>query len=322
MANHLVTRAYNRFEIKDNLSIVKRSETDRLFDETNVYRNLPEEFTLYFPRLIGSGTCNDEHFLELEYYAYPNAYWVMRNVAWNLKPVQDAEAYLVGRLRGFLMDAKIYLHGDRLGDLSEEMYNDKTLHYLDDLRNNFPSLRELTTAPELVINNVRCKTDDAIFEAIKHVVRHRSDARLTFMHGDLCLSNVLFGLDEPHGMSAIKLIDPRGRFGSMQGVFGDHYYDLAKLRHSSHGGYENIINDNFFVKHGGNEFWELRIPQNVRLQRVFEEQLFEEHDEDIIKMIEGLIFIGMCSRHYDSEERQKAMYLNGIKILNEVLDND
>ena len=37
-----------------------------------------------------------------------------------------------------------------------------------------------------------------------------------------------------------------------------------------------------------------------------------------IKALEGTIFIGMCARHYDSLERQKAMFLTGLKILNDV----
>ena len=42
--------------------------------------------------------------------------------------------------------------------------------------------------------------------------------------------------------------------------------------------------------------------------------------EEKDKLIQGLIYIGMCSRHYDSFLRQLVMYLNGVRILNEVLD--
>ena len=40
------------------------------------------------------------------------------------------------------------------------------------------------------------------------------------------------------------------------------------------------------------------------------------------KFLQGLIFIGMCARHYDSLDRQKIMYCTGIKILNECLEEN
>ena len=42
---------------------------------------------------------------------------------------------------------------------------------------------------------------------------------------------------------------------------------------------------------------------------------------DKIKLIEGLIFVGMCARHYDNLDRQKAMLMTGLNILNNVYEN-
>ncbi|NBV28004.1 hypothetical protein EBS02_03150, partial [bacterium] len=43
-------------------------------------------------------------------------------------------------------------------------------------------------------------------------------------------------------------------------------------------------------------------------------------DYQKIKLIEGCIFVGMCARHYDSLERQKAMFITGLNILNEIYE--
>ena len=43
-------------------------------------------------------------------------------------------------------------------------------------------------------------------------------------------------------------------------------------------------------------------------------------DKNKIKILEGCIFVGMCARHYDSLNRQKAMFLTGLEILNEVYE--
>ena len=51
-------------------------------------------------------------------------------------------------------------------------------------------------------------------------------------------------------------------------------------------------------------------------------EVVENHNFDYqkIKLIEGCIFIGMCARHYDSLERQKAMFISGLKLLNEIYE--
>jgi hypothetical protein len=46
---------------------------------------------------------------------------------------------------------------------------------------------------------------------------------------------------------------------------------------------------------------------------------FSNENKSLIKLVEGLIYVGMCARHYDSSERQLAMYLTGIKNLNQIL---
>ena len=63
------------------------------------------------------------------------------------------------------------------------------------------------------------------------------------VHGDLCLSNILYDLRS----RVCKLIDPRGSFGAA-GIYGDPRYDVAKLYHSIYGLYDFITNDLFHVE--------------------------------------------------------------------------
>jgi hypothetical protein len=320
----LVSRAYNEFEIKDNLTIVKRSTETRLDDEVKFYRNLPDEFKIYFPRLI-DGTpwdLNDpkafqdgKYWGEFEFYAYPNAYWVMM-----LPRTFDDCITLANHLNTFLESAFDYGHGS-LEAFARFMYREKTISYYNDLYENFPKYRKMLDARELVINGTSYMNFNQIgYQAIEEVQKcYDGDTRESFVHGDLCFSNILFNVNRANDMSAMKLIDPRGNLGDKINL-GDQYYDLAKLMHSTHGGYEYIINDDFSVYDCGDEGYELKIPQNLLLQQMFEDMIYSKYDERRIKLIQGLIFIGMVSRHYDSEKRQIAMYLNGIKILNEALD--
>ena len=99
---------------------------------------------------------------------------------------------------------------------------------------------------------------------------------------------------------------------------GDIYYDLAKLMHSVDGKYECFIYDKFDLVSPSPGAFSLSFNAELKdLSSLFSEYLYANHDEVKIKVLQGLIFIGMCARHYDSHERQVAMYLTGLRILNE-----
>jgi len=151
----------------------------------------------------------------------------------------------------------------------------------------------------------------------KLVEKHR-----TVIHGDMCFSNILY-TDTPY--KVIKFIDPRGSFGRV-GIFGDNRYDIAKLYHSVDGLYEFIIRDQFaLAEHAekGLYMFDVIYPSVdlgaiLKLQSAFNDKFVTNLKETMV--LSGLIFIGMCARHYDSEQRQKVMYLTGLKQLNEAME--
>jgi len=107
----------------------------------------------------------------------------------------------------------------------------------------------------------------------------------------------------------------------MVGIWGDKRYDFAKLYHSVEGLYEFIINDRFQLD--ATDKPDFKLPSDVvkmttkEFLSVFtlsKEQLRE------IMILSGTIFIGMCPYHYDSLDRQKAMYYTGIRQLNEAME--
>ena len=118
------------------------------------------------------------------------------------------------------------------------------------------------------------------------------------------------------------MIDPRGVFGKTK-FYGDYYYDLAKISHSCNGGYEYFIYDKFKISTDKNVFNLSYENQESKeeINNLFLEKI-KENSLNIkkIKVIEGCIFIGMCARHYDSLERQKAMFIKGLEILNDIYE--
>ena len=118
------------------------------------------------------------------------------------------------------------------------------------------------------------------------------------------------------------MLAPRGVFGNTN-FFGDPYYDLAKISHSCSGGYEFFIYDRFQINTYDNNF-DLKFIDNVNMEKINNKfiKIVDEYkfDYEKIKLLEGCIFIGMCARHYDSLDRQKAMFITGLNILNDIYE--
>jgi len=188
----------------------------------------------------------------------------------------------------------------------------------------FDFFSQFRNTKEFVFNGKILKSFDVIWEKIKSYIKTSiCNDKFHFIHGDLCFSNILYGVNDITNDVILKFIDPRGVFGKTK-FFGDSYYDLAKISHSCNGGYEFFIYDKFDVSNVDNQF-KLSF-QNEQRKNDINNKFLSISDEykfdyNKIKLIEGLIFVGMCARHYDNLDRQKAMLMTGLNILNDVYKN-
>jgi len=325
----LVTRAYNRFEVDETRSVIRKiSATSRLRDEINYYVQLvnhhPQQ-SAFFPRLYQWSNTNSEYWMDLEMYSYPNlgTYLLSHNMMpdWNV---------LFTKLKNVLNTwAETYPRSmwstEEIRQAAYDMYITKTEREQKAFSDGWMDKFEC-----LFINQVRTHTliinkkEYLVFEAIwpqikKYIEEHMLDFIPTLIHGDCCFSNILYGEDK----NTLRFIDPRGSFGK-EGIYGDIRYDVAKLYHSVDGTYEAFINDKFTVNSSGNVHnvtvnGHLTFVEISHALEVFEKIFFPEFNKKQIKILQGCIFIGMCARHYDSLERQHAMYLTGTRLLNEAL---
>lgn len=289
-------RAYNNFHVNDRGNIVKSSSTERLKDEIDYYKIIKRaDLGDYFPEIY-SYIEESPYSIEMEY----------------LDTVEISPESLVEQLLvWFDRASEVRVLGS--SEARRAMYVDKTINYYDELA-SFPYFTGLCQYDTVVVNGQKLRNFHVIWPDIQDLIYRLlvNDDDFTVIHGDLCLANILTTED------GLKLIDPRGSFGK-KGIWGDPLYDLAKFRHSYHGRYESIIHDRFDVCHSCRRidfvFDEVGIDRNVGIN--FDDiSIFSSTS---VKLIEGLIFIGMCSRHYDSLNRQKVMYATGVQILNEIL---
>ena len=316
-----ITRAYNSFSINTSLgTITKTSKEERLKNEINYYRAISttnNKCSVFFPRMLESFENVNGYGMELEYYAYDNLGDYMVYKEFDSK-FWSSVAQSLGAARKQFSQTNVL---PSKPDIAAAMYVDKTEHYYQDLVRNFEKFTVMSQQQSLIIDGERCLNFESLWASIKHLIDvHLAPlGEVSIIHGDFCFSNILCGINQKTDTTILKFVDPRGNFG-VDGVFGDPNYDAAKLVHSYQGGYEYIIYDQFDVEEDPSTNVYNIIFSNDNKDKISE--VFQQ-ETDLYslksKLIEGLIYIGMCSRHYDSEKRQTAMYLNGIKILNRVL---
>lgn len=323
----LVTRAYNRFDVDHRRGVMRKiSSTERLKDEITYYlilnRDHPDQ-AIYFPRILDHFTKDPDYWMDLELYSYSN---VGKFLFSNETAMPSWSEFFI-TLRDILLEFKKVKpltpwSQEGIVTAARDMYITKTekeyQNFYDGWKDKFEYLFIDQIPNHLIyINDKEYLPFEIVWPNIKKYIE---DNMLNFtpslVHGDCCFSNILYGPDA----NIIRFIDPRGSFGP-KGIYGDIRYDVAKLYHSVDGTYEAFITDKFKVTQNGNTF-ELDIKDNGEItwaKNEFEYIFFPEFNKKEIKILQGCIFIGMCARHYDSLERQRAMYLTGIRLLNEAL---
>lgn len=318
----LVTRAYNRFEIDEVRGMIRKlSSTPRLRDEINYYTKLTHahpDKSVFFPRMFASHTEGENFWMDLELYDYPNLGNFLVSQSPTLVYAEEWKQVFLSLREILDQFSEIFPYSvwskQEIRTASYDMYITKTEREQKALYDaGHIELENMFVGKEISINNLSYRTFDGIWPEVKeYIEQNMLDFIPTLVHGDFCFSNILYGKDK----RIFRFIDPRGSFGKI-GIYGDIRYDVAKLYHSVDGTYETFITDNFEVTEHYPGIFQLFIDNTLSIKDVFEEVFFPKYNKKEIKILQGCIFIGMCARHYDSRERQKAMYLTGIRLLNE-----
>lgn len=310
----LQKREFNDLSIDSVLgTVTKRSRyVEKFLDEINYLRLLPPDLAVLFPRVINYSTDWQDPSLTLEYYGYPTLaeVFVFENVdpgIWEQVFVHLREILLQGFMR----------HRRPLGaGVLHEMYLGKTRKRLENMNAPDELLALVQHAGPVIVNGREVPNIPALWDQLEHEVeRLAENVQGAVVHGDLCLSNILYDLRS----RVCKMLDPRGSFGAA-GIYGDPRYDVAKLYHSIFGLYDFITNDLFHVSIDGARLdLEIRSrPQHRQILERFEKVFFAEFDRREILLVTGLLFASMPALHYDAPRRQMAMYGRALEIFGEL----
>jgi dTDP-glucose pyrophosphorylase len=313
----LQKREFNELTIDAVLgTITKRSSnTEKLIDEINYLRLLPADLAVLFPRVLGYSTEWDDPWVTMEYYGYPALAEVF--VFENVDPGIWEQIFV--HLRDIMNQGFRRLQRPLADGTLRRMYLEKTRRRLESLEAPADLLALVGHEGTISINGREVENLPLLWKRLEFAIEQLDAAALgTVIHGDLCLSNILYDLRS----RICKLVDPRGNFGD-SGIYGDQRYDVAKLYHSVYGFYDFITNDLFKIAVNGRHVsLDIRCsPRHQQICERFEKVFFQDFDRREVLLITALLFASMPALHYDAPHRQCAMYVRALQLFDEYFSN-
>tara|TARA_S200002703_G_scaffold65388_1_gene56443 strand:+ start:4585 stop:5565 length:981 start_codon:yes stop_codon:yes gene_type:complete len=318
----IVTRVYNNFIIDKNFgTITKISSNQKLKDEISYLQNISKtNLSVFFPRVLktqNTESCS----VTMELYSYEDLAHKMINKPFNQEEWYKICNQILTSLQLFEKETPQSINTNEYKDCFEKIYITKTRNEFLSLFKSCKFFNDLLSYRTLVINGVKYNNFKYIENNIYNIItKNLLRGDISIIHGDFCFGNILHSIYKDSCI--LKFIDPRGSWGN-DGIYGDKRYDFAKILHSFDGCYEYITNDKFNLKYTNNKIDFEFFNSNYRyISNIFLDNIFKTSNLDIseIKLIEGLLFISMCARHYDSLDRQIIMYATGVRILNQILN--
>lgn len=312
-------REYNYISIDKNRGILRKTsdEKDKFIGEIKWYLKLPSDIEYVRPRIFSYSTSYEAPYVSMEYYAYHTIHELF--VYGDLSYQQWRDIFK--RIRFVYDDFRRYTIKDKnITAALEDMYLTKTLQRLEQMKKSdlfaafFDNGITINEKKYLPLNDICALLKETIPKMLYDV------EEFNIIHGDLCFTNIMVDSN----LSFIKIIDPRGKFGSYD-IYGDKRYELAKLFHSIDGKYDFIIKD-LFELNFNRQTSELvyKIHDRLRgfdLYKLFLDSFSEEINSDLkkIELIESLLFLSMIPLHRESTDHQLVMLGTGLEILNRVI---
>ena len=311
-------REFNHINIDKNRGILTKysDDKDKFIGEIKWYLKLPSDIEYARPRIFNYSLDYNKPYVSMEYYAYHTVHELFLNSDLDIHQWEQ----IFDRIRFICHDMKRYRVSDEnIMPALEDMYLTKTIQRFDKLRKD-ERFSCFFSAP-INVNRKTYESLDSIVEVLKALIPQMlyDVEEFNIIHGDLCFANMMID----NNFSFIKVIDPRGKFGSYD-IYGDSRYELAKLFHSVDGKYDYIIKDLFSIDYsdGKIDFTIQDKDRDFDLYNVFIDVFKEEIGDDLkkIELIEALLFLSMIPLHGETFNHQLVMLGTGLEILNRIVD--
>ncbi len=315
----LNSRSFNSVQVDTSRGVIRKSSenTDKFIDEVRWYLHLPRDLRHVAPRVFDHDLAARPPWVEMEFYGYPtlnDAYLVGQ---WDGGLWRQVLRAVGGLLDSFAAHQDEHISAAQASQARVAMYETKTLERLEPVLTD-PSFARFRN--DVVINGEQLlglQEVTARLPELLQVSGALASRPSTVMHGDLCLSNILYDRRN----SIVRVVDPRGSFG-LPGVYGDQLYDLAKLAHSLEGDYDLLVNGLFDAAWatGGYELRPHLEPRHEQIKRLFSQWLTERVGPELpaVRLVEGLLFLSMVPLHADQPASQQAFLARGLQLVTAV----
>ena len=260
---HTEPRHFNKIEFLGK----EVCKTTSNYGEIFFYKNMPEYIKKYFPKInnIVDNKIYMENIEGVSYsYYYINKLLELSDIDYLLQTITD-----------------IHNHAAPAGDIVDFNQN-----YLPKLKNRYESNLDMYS---------KLPNSDKLYKVISKALEAYSNNTQCIIHGDLVFTNIL------QTETGLKFIDIRGKVGNTHTIYGDKYYDYAKI-YQSIIGYDFILNDveidNYYTNKFISHF----------------ESHFSKTDIRMIKVITASLIFSMLPLHTYSQLKFEK-YLKLVELL-------
>ena len=318
--NILETRYFNSINIdrKRGILLKKSENKEKLIDEIKWFLKLPENLQWLIPKVYSYSVNLDDPWIKMEYYSYPTLHHIYLYGNYNLKKWDEIFNKLLFVQKEF-QKYNLKLNHQEIKKTLKKIYFEKTINRLKLLKQDYEFKHFFENC--IYINDKKFFTLNYIIDNLEYWIVYfklYEIEELNIIHGDYFFANILY---EPNN-NIIKLVDPRGEFGGY-GIYGDKYYELAKLAHSIDGMYDFIVEDIFSIEKKTNGFnYKINYEEKYNFIKHLFYSKFTNIEKNKIKFIQALLFLSMIPLHKDKPDRQKIMLGIGMEILNKLLESE
>jgi capsule biosynthesis phosphatase len=207
-----ISRSFNKVTVGENYTVKSSDNIKKIQNETKYIKNLPISIKNYFPEIIEQG----KNFYKIE----------------TIKGVSYSYLYL----NTLLSNVDIDLLLKSLNKIHKTKINNKMLMYKNNIYKNYSN--KFKKRLKNIDANLRNKFKIHINSVINFLDTYEDKkmGQIGLIHGDPVFSNIFKNTD-----NNIKFIDPRAGELNFFSMYGDIFYDYAKV-YQSLVGFEEISN--------------------------------------------------------------------------------
>ncbi|MGL4475286.1 MAG: phosphotransferase [Shewanella sp.] len=297
-------RSFNEMQICGQIVTKSSHKKIKLAAEIHWYQAIPGDLRRYTPQLLASQETDNSVQYSIEYLhltALNELYVFSQLPAFAWRNILKA-------CGNFLKQAQQYPQPEQL--TLTDLFIGKTQERLQE----FATEQLIALDSPLIING---ETVCSINELARLSAAYlpTDNGNINVLHGDFCFSNILYDFRT----CEIKVIDPRGLDANNQmSIYGNSYYDIAKLAHSILGLYDVIIAGYFEAELVDNKL-DFKLVISKRRQQIMHDfinmmqQEFALNSQQLYAM-QIQLFLSMLPLHQDRPDRQLGFIGNAYRL--------